>query len=72
MQESYGERLATYIGPESCGAARKGSVEALTGGSSRQGCESGWVKVPAPSIACIRTASISGACRGNEARYARM
>ena len=31
MRESYGERLATYIGPESCGAARKGSVEALTG-----------------------------------------
>ena len=72
MQESYGERLATYIGPESCGTARKGGVEALTGGSSRQGCESGWVKVPAPSIACIRTASISGACGGNEARYARM
>ena len=31
MQESYGERLATHTGPESCGAARKGGVEALTG-----------------------------------------
>ena len=36
MQESYGERLATYIGPESCGAARKGSVEALIGESTGQ------------------------------------
>jgi hypothetical protein len=72
MKESYESGSATHIGPESCGAAREGGVEALTGGSSRQGCESGWVKVPAPSIACIRTASISGACRGNEARYARM
>ena len=36
MQESYGERLATYIGPESCGTARKGSVEALTGESTGQ------------------------------------
>ena len=41
-------------------------------GSSRQGCESCRVKVLAPSITCIRTASISGACRGNEARSARM
>ena len=31
MQKSYGSGLATHIGPESCGAARKGSVEALTG-----------------------------------------
>ena len=31
MKESYGEGLATHIGPESCGAARKGSGEALTG-----------------------------------------
>ena len=32
MQKSYESGLATHIGPESCGAARKGSVEALTGG----------------------------------------
>ena len=31
MKESYGEGLATHTGPESCGAARKGGVEALTG-----------------------------------------
>jgi hypothetical protein len=31
MQKSYECELATHIGPESCGAARKGSVEALTG-----------------------------------------
>jgi hypothetical protein len=32
MRESYGEGLATYAGPESCGAAREGRAEALTGG----------------------------------------
>src|SRR6202171_6174436 len=31
MQKSYESGLATHIGPESCGAARKGVVEALTG-----------------------------------------
>jgi len=31
MKESYGKGLATHTGPESCGAARKGGVEALTG-----------------------------------------
>ena len=31
MQKSYEGGTATHIGPESCGAARKGSVEALTG-----------------------------------------
>jgi len=31
MKESYGKGLATHAGPESCGAARKGGVEALTG-----------------------------------------
>jgi hypothetical protein len=36
--------------------------------SSRQGWKSGRVKVPAPSIACIRTVSISGVCGGNEAQ----
>src|SRR6266436_872837 len=39
--------------------------------SSRQGRESRKVKVLYPSIACIRTDSISGACGGNEARSAR-
>jgi len=31
MKDSYGEGLATHTGPESCGVARKGGVEALTG-----------------------------------------
>src|ERR1700751_2415160 len=31
MKESYECEVATHIGPESCGAARKGGVEALTG-----------------------------------------
>jgi hypothetical protein len=31
MQKSHECELATHIGPELCGAARKGGVEALTG-----------------------------------------
>ena len=31
MKKSYECELATHIGPESCGAAREGSAEALTG-----------------------------------------
>src|SRR5712692_8395085 len=31
MKESYKCEVATHIGPESCGAAREGGVEALTG-----------------------------------------
>jgi hypothetical protein len=31
MKKSYECDLATHIGPESCGVARKGGVEALTG-----------------------------------------
>src|SRR5208283_1527669 len=31
MKKSYESGSATHIGPESCGAARKGSVEALEG-----------------------------------------
>ena len=31
MKESYECELASHIGPESCGAAREGGVEALTG-----------------------------------------
>jgi len=32
MKKSYDCELATHIGSESCGAAREGGVEALTGG----------------------------------------
>ena len=31
MKESYGEGVATHAGPESCGVACEGGVEALTG-----------------------------------------
>src|SRR6202021_3400137 len=31
MKKSYECEIATHIGPESCGVARKGGVEALTG-----------------------------------------
>ena len=31
MKESYGEGIANHTGPESCGGARKGVGEALTG-----------------------------------------
>jgi hypothetical protein len=31
MKKSYESGIATHIGPESCGAAREGGVEALTG-----------------------------------------
>ncbi len=31
MKKSHESGLATHIGPESCGAARKGGAEALTG-----------------------------------------
>src|SRR6202140_1180 len=34
MKKSYESGVATHIGPESCGAVRKSSVEALTGEST--------------------------------------
>ena len=36
-------------------------------GSGRHGCKSGKVKVLLPSIACIQTASMPDACKGNDA-----
>src|SRR5437773_906267 len=39
MKESHNEGVANHIGPESCGAARKGRAEALTGESTGQGIE---------------------------------
>jgi hypothetical protein len=38
MKESYECELATHIGPESCGAAREGGVEALTGERAGRVC----------------------------------
>lgn len=37
MKESYGEGIASHSDPESCGAARKDGIEALTG------ARAGWV-----------------------------
>jgi len=37
MQESHGEGVAIHTDPESCGVARKGGIEALTG------ARAGWV-----------------------------
>ena len=34
MKESYGKSVASHTDPESCGAAREGGVEALTGEST--------------------------------------
>ena len=34
MEVSYSEGLAIHTGPESCGAAREGGIEALTGESA--------------------------------------
>jgi len=33
MKESYGERLATHTGPESCGVARKGDSRSVDKGA---------------------------------------
>jgi hypothetical protein len=38
MKKSYQSGLATHIGPESCGAARKGGVETLTGERTGRVC----------------------------------
>ncbi len=39
MKKSYGKGLAIHIDPESCGAAREGVVEALTGGKYGPGIQ---------------------------------
>ena len=41
MKKSHESGLATHIGPESCGAAREGGVEALAGApEARAECSS--------------------------------
>lgn len=54
MQVHYGEGVAIHIGPESCGAAREGGVEALTGG--RAG------RVLSRESTFLRDADAVGAC----------
>jgi len=62
MKVSYGEGLAGYTGPESCGGGRKAVVEALTGESA------GWVL--SPVILIVRDADALMSC-GRQHRAAR-
>jgi hypothetical protein len=70
MKESYGEGLATHTGPESCGAACEGGIEALTGAragrvlscethlpSGRRRCRSKRKAIPFASISRDATGS---------------
>jgi len=52
MKESHGEGLATHTGPESCGAARKGGDEALTG--ERAGRVFSRVRILLGDVAAVR------------------
>jgi hypothetical protein len=53
------------------GDRRRGGLSVSTRAYPRLYWKSSGVQVPVPSIACIQTVSISGACGGNEARSAR-
>ena len=64
MQKSYECEVATHIGPESCGAASKGGVEALTG--ERAGRVFSRVRnslrdpdAPTPTFICFKFESFS-------------
>jgi len=59
--------------PECCSGSQRNGVRLHTGTAFTfdRIPQSSKVQVLAPSIACIRTARISGACGGNEARSAR-
>ena len=39
MKVRYGEEVANHSGPKSCGGAREGAAEALTGETDRPGIE---------------------------------
>src|ERR1700735_784370 len=39
MKVQYGKEMANHSGPESCGSAREGATEALTGETGRSGIE---------------------------------
>ena len=52
MKKSYGEGLATHTGPESCGAARKGGDEAMTG--ERAGRVFSRVRILLRDVAAVR------------------
>jgi len=54
MQKSYECEVATHIGPESCGAARKGGVEGERAGRvfSRVRPSAAWASSPKASAGC--------------------
>ena len=52
MKKSYESGLATHIGPESCGAARKGGDEAMTG--ERAGRVFSRVRILLRDVAAVR------------------
>ena len=65
MKKSYECEVATHIGPESCGAAREGIDEALTGGEQPTRLRI-WSGESPDAVNCLyRAASISGACGGS-------
>jgi hypothetical protein len=61
MKESYDERLATYIDPGSCGAARKGGVEALTGERAGQALSRERSQTPGRRRCYLKRKAASGA-----------
>jgi RNA-directed DNA polymerase len=68
MKESHDKGLANRDGPESCGGARKGTVEALTGGRA------GWVLsreklLDRDADPVRRRGRQQPACRTGEARW---
>jgi hypothetical protein len=58
MKESYGEGLATHIGPESCVVTRESAGEALTGevqaglSSRENGFPVVWRAIRVPTLSC--------------------
>jgi hypothetical protein len=61
MKESHDEGVATHIDPESCGVARKGDAEALTG--ARAG------RVLSRESSFLRSADAVGSCGRQNRRH---
>src|SRR6266481_5861046 len=70
MQKSYECEVATHIGPESCGAARKGGVEALTGESRTSATHARTHPRPGPMAASGGTGAHSVLRRAPEPKRA--
>ena len=50
MKVQYREKVANHSGPESCGTAREGRVEALTGETGRPAIEPRYHPIEAPTL----------------------